>query len=178
MARDNIMHLDIDIIYPVTSTHCLQDILNKVFKKYKGYIINDETRALATLDVINALDTLGVLKPDIKVNKTRDDVIHCPKCKSGDVVKSGNKFGCMNCKHKFTKEHLNRLFKASEYELEFGSSIGKFVEQYRGYDIYSYNVFESTKYTFWHGSEDSEYISWLDTLKKCHEMIHDFQQNK
>ena len=62
-----------------------------------------------------------------------------------------------------------RLFKKSNYEKTFKV---RFVQRYRGIDIYWYlNLIEDMKLTFWYSPESSEYISSLSTLRDAKEQI-------
>ena len=62
-----------------------------------------------------------------------------------------------------------RLFKKSDYEKTFK---GRFVQRYRGIDIYWYlNLTDDMNLTFWYSPESSEYISSLSTLRDAKERI-------
>ena len=66
----------------------------------------------------------------------------------------------------------SRLFKKSNYEKEFGKTESLSIFNYKGYDIYSYlTLFDEVRYAFWYSSEDSEYLSSIETTDDCTKLI-------
>lgn len=63
---------------------------------------------------------------------------------------------------------MKRLFKKSEYEKTFE---GRFVLNYKGFDIYEYQSFDRLRFTFWYSSIDSDYYSSIETIKDCEFLI-------
>lgn len=96
-------------------------------------------------------------------------IIKCPKCDSSDIYMKKHLCKCSDCSTIFLISDRTRAFDCSDYEKTFRD---RYVQQYRGYNIYEYkNVFNENKLTFWYSSDDSRYISSVETIDDCYELI-------
>jgi DNA-directed RNA polymerase subunit RPC12/RpoP len=96
-------------------------------------------------------------------------IIKCPNCGSSDIYMNKQLCKCSECSTIFLLSDKTRAFNCSDYEKTFRDS---YIRQYKGYNIYEYqNIFNENKLTFWYSSNDSEYISSVDTLDECYDLI-------